>query len=577
MEKNSENKLPKAVYAGLHLSTEDFHICISDHERPIVCVKAKRGLDLAASVLSWFRQYAKKNNYKFIAAGITGEGPISEIASKLWLDLDIFPFKLAENLSQAYDRVVQGNADYVASLFNTDNSFTAKVGGNGEVLVLPFISLKYYEANSKSGDFNKLLDLSEKFKGRSISFISATAQGGGVALMRHGLVRLYRALGVAVSWHILASDEQVFEITKDKFHNVLQGVSKGPGLTKSDIAVYEHWIAKNAKIFHDVLARPGVFVIDDPQPAGLIPYIKKANKSATIIYRSHIELRSDLVEIEGSKESVTWNYLKKFINLADIFVSHPVPSFVPKDIDKKKVVYMPATTDPLDGLNKELTDNQKKYYMKVFDNLLSANGQKPLDPTRPYIIQIARFDPSKGIADVLLSYKKLVSEMKAGVRPQLVIVGNSSVDDPDGGPIYKKVMGMLGGSDYSDLREDVKVLRLPPYDQLLNALLRGAHIALQLSHAEGFEVKVTEALMKGVPVIAYKAGGIPLQIKDGVSGFLVKIGDTDTVCTRMHELMEDKELYKKMAAEATKNVNPKTTNVANAIAWLTLCIRPLGK
>ena len=572
MEKKYGYQLPKAVYGGLHLASADFHVCISDHERPLICVKGTRGLDMVSAVLSWFRQYAKKNNYKFIAVGITGEGPISEIASKLWLDLDIFPFKLAENLSREYSRVVQGNADYVASLFNNDDSFTAKVGSKGEVLVLPFISLKYYEASSKSENFSQLLDLSDKFRG-NISFISATAQGGGVALMRHGLVRLYRALGVNVSWHIMSSDRKVFEITKDKFHNVLQGVSKGPELTKADIAVYERWIAKNAETFRDVLVRPGIFVIDDPQPAGLIPYIKKANKSTTIIYRSHIELRSDLVEIEGSKESVTWNYLKKFINLADIFVSHPVPSFVPKDIDKKKVVYMPATTDPLDGLNKELTDNQKKYYMKVFDNLLSANGQKPLDPTRPYIIQVARFDPSKGIADVLLSYKKLISGMKNGARPQLVIVGNSSVDDPDGGPIYKKVMGMLSSSDYRDLKGDVKVLRLPPYDQLLNTLLRGAFIALQLSRAEGFEVKVTEALMKGVPVIAYKAGGIPLQIKDGVSGFLVNIGDTDTVCAKMHDLMENKEMHKKISASAPKNVNPKTTNVANAIAWLTLCLK----
>jgi glycosyltransferase involved in cell wall biosynthesis len=38
-------------------------------------------------------------------------------------------------------------------------------------------------------------------------------------------------------------------------------------------------------------------------------------------------------------------------------------------------------------------------------------------------------------------------------------------------------------------------------------------------------VKVTEALLKGVPMIATKAGGIPLQINDGVTGFLVEIGD----------------------------------------------------
>lgn len=57
------------------------------------------------------------------------------------------------------------------------------------------------------------------------------------------------------------------------------------------------------------------------------------------------------------------------------------------------------------------------------------------------------------------------------------------------------------------------------------ALLRQARVAWQLSIREGFEVKVTEALLKGTPVIATKAGGIPLQVRDGETGFLVEIGD----------------------------------------------------
>ena len=38
---------------------------------------------------------------------------------------------------------------------------------------------------------------------------------------------------------------------------------------------------------------------------------------------------------------------------------------------------------------------------------------------------------------------------------------------------------------------------------------------------EGFGLTVTEALWKGVPVVARRVGGIPLQINDGENGFLV--------------------------------------------------------
>jgi hypothetical protein len=39
-----------------------------------------------------------------------------------------------------------------------------------------------------------------KAKGTKIAFFSATPQGGGVALMRHALVRFARVIGVQVSW-----------------------------------------------------------------------------------------------------------------------------------------------------------------------------------------------------------------------------------------------------------------------------------------------------------------------------------------------------------------------------------------
>jgi trehalose synthase len=46
-------------------------------------------------------------------------------------------------------------------------------------------------------------------------------------------------------------------------------------------------------------------------------------------------------------------------------------------------------------------------------------------------------------------------------------------------------------------------------------------VALQLSIKEGFGLTVTEALWKGVPVVAKRAGGITLQVIEGSTGFLV--------------------------------------------------------
>ena len=91
--------------------------------------------------------------------------------------------------------------------------------------------------------------------------------------------------------------------------------------------------------------------------------------------------------------------------------------------------------------------------------------------------------------------------IKSKDMPQLVIVGHGAVDDVDGRTIPLDVWLRVQNLP-DDIKRDIKVAQLPDGDLVLNALMRRAHTALQLSLAEGFEVKVTEALHKGKPVIA---------------------------------------------------------------------------
>ena len=103
---------------------------------------------------------------------------------------------------------------------------------------------------------------------------------------------------------------------------------------------------------------------------------------------------------------------------------------------------------------------------------------------------------------------------------------------------------------------------------MLNSILTNAKIALQLSLREGFEIKVSEALHKGIPVIATNAGGIPLQIQDKKSGFLVEVGDTDAVANHIVELWTNKALYKKMSDYARTCVTDEVSTVGSAASWL---------
>lgn len=444
-------------------------------------------------------------------------------------------------------------------------------------------SLDSYRDTVSDETWKTVLKFSGELKKKKvkIAFFSATPQGGGVALMRHALIRFLQLLGVNASWYIPKPSPAVFRITKTN-HNILQGVADPSArFDEEKQEKFTQWITYNANRYWlsrgGPLAKGGadIVVIDDPQMPGLIPLIKEARPEVKIIYRSHIEIRSDLVAVPGSPQEEVWNFLWERIKHADVFISHPVDRFVPQDVPYEMVTLMPAATDWLDGLNKPMKEWDLRYYHHMLRNACNDRGMAKLAyPERPYIAQIARFDPSKGIPTVLASYKRL-REMYAEKlpdldTPQLLICGHGAIDDPDASIIFDQIMEILDGEDYADIKDDIVVIRLGPSDQLLNALLSTAKVVLQLSSREGFEVKVSEALHKGRPVIATKAGGIPLQVQDGKNGFLVEIGDSDAVAEKAFMLLNDNKLWTRMSDYATRSVSDEVSTVGNAVCWMYL-------
>jgi glycosyltransferase involved in cell wall biosynthesis len=240
---------------------------------------------------------------------------------------------------------------------------------------------------------------------------------------------------------------------------------------------------------------------------------------------------------------------------------------------------MGATTDHFDGLNKHLSEAQTSYYLKLINKHLIKSGQSAIDETRASLCQEARFDPSKGIPDLLESYRKLCLKLnqESQPQPQLIIAGNASIDDPDGTPIYNLAQKIVSTPQFKFIKNDIKLIQVPPRDQIMNAIMRISTIYLQLSHKEGFEDKITGALMKGLPTIIYRTGGMPLQIREGKSGFIAKKGDTDAVAGYLYQLLTDKKLYHRMKIAAMELINPDMNTQTNALYWLWIFDQMLNK
>lgn len=130
-----------------------------------------------------------------------------------------------------------------------------------------------------------------------------------------------------------------------------------------------------------------------------------------------------------------------------------------------------SVTRSLDGLNKHLAPWDSQFYMSEFRSLCIKEKMNELAwPAREYIIQVARFDPAKGIPHVIDSYARLRELLKkdnvpdAGT-PQLLICGHGAVDDPDASIIYDQVINLIHSDKYKQYAQDIVVMRLPPSDQ----------------------------------------------------------------------------------------------------------------
>ncbi|KAJ5487089.1 hypothetical protein N7530_001389 [Penicillium desertorum] len=616
-----------SIYAGI---SSDFH----DHFTPTIAIAIRDAtylLDFIEKqfpnkvsaeeatdfVISELQKYSENHLEKIV--GISMPGHVAKhcprLCPRLWAELDIIPLVLSnvtlidrvsveqpteDGVSKTAgwdEKTIDEQAESMARkgvrLFGPENTPLLQVGYLGLVEV----DTAYHVRLADLSDFQKTVsdrtwsaaqhyatDLKER--NVKIAFFSATPQGGGVALMRHALLRFSHCLGTDIKWYVPKPRPGVFRVTKTN-HNILQGVARpGERLTPENKKLLQEWIEENARRYW---TRPGgpllapseggadVVVVDDPQMPGLIPIAKKLAPNRPVIFRSHIQIRSDLVAIPDSPQAEAWEYIWGNIKHADCFISHPVSAFVPRNVPPEIVGYMPAATDWLDGLNKSVRDWDIAHYGRIF-NSGCRNADMPTIqwPEDSYIVQIARFDPSKGIEDVLVSYEKfhnkLLAEAPNMVPPKLLICGHGSVDDPDGGYIYDEMIEYLD-TKVPHIRHLICAMRVRPCDQVLNAILSKATVALQLSKSEGFEVKVSEAIHKGKPVIATRAGGIPLQVAHGKNGFLVDVGDTDAVAERLFELWTDHDLYARMSEYGIHNVSDEVSTVGNALDWLYLAAK----
>jgi len=248
-------------------------------------------------------------------------------------------------------------------------------------------------------------------------------------------------------------------------------------------------------------------------------------KSRGWVWRCHIDL--------STPNAGTIEQLLPYIRDYPQSVFH-MEQYVPEGMHGNVNVIPPAI-DPLAPKNMALSPEDAAYVCHQFG----------IDVDRPLMCQVSRFDPWKDPLGVIDAYRMVKEDMP---KVQLALVGSMASDDPEGWDFYNATVAHADG--------DPDIYILNNFNNVgaieVNAFQSQADVMIQKSTREGFGLTVAEALWKSRPFVGGNVGGIPLQVENGISGYLV---DTPERCAaRCLDILQDPALGKALGRRGKEHV-----------------------
>ena len=405
----------------------------------------------------------------------------------------------------------------------------------------PAVSYDQYLSLMPPETSDELLAIAQELKDLRIVHINSTATGGGVAEILQSLVPLMNGMGIATERVVINPPPEFFQVTK-QIHNLLQGAEGN--LSQNDLEIYFQSLRDVAK---DMLRRnlsADVWFLHDPQVLPMASLLPRGHDE-TWIWVCHIDLTTPNPQVLDTLLPFTKDYDRLILSL---------DSYVPKGLDGMPAVYIaPPAIDPLTVKNTPL-DRVKAL------KLVAAMG---VDPVRPLVTQVSRFDMWKDPWGVIDAYR-LARQAVPGL--QLALLGLSQAkDDPEAQDVVTNV------TEHAAEDPDIHIYFDPSglpasIDEVVNAFQVASDVVVQKSLREGFGLTVAEAMWKGKAVIGGNVGGIRLQIKNGANGYLV---DSPEECaSHIVELINDQALRSRLGDAARESVRERFLLPSLALDYL---------
>ena len=156
---------------------------------------------------------------------------------------------------------------------------------------------------------------------------------------------------------------------------------------------------------------------------------------------------------------------------------------------------------------------------------------------------ICRIERGKGVIDLLAAARILKAKFAAG-----------SFDIRIVGPVadQRYYHELVEYKRRTHLEEVTFVGALAHDDGSIASFLQQSSIFVLPSLRECFPVVNLEAMASGLPVVATRVGGVPEEVVDGETGFLVSPNDPESLAEKLAILIDDEELRREMGRKGRK-------------------------
>lgn len=371
----------------------------------------------------------------------------------------------------------------------------------------------------------ELQRIAAPLEGAGWTNVNSTLVGGGVAEILRSAIPLALGLGLDARWHVIQGNEAFFQVTK-KFHNMLQGMDLDISLEE----IFDAYLGTIDKNAQNTFIASDLVVIHDPQPAAMV---MNGFIFGNVLWRCHIDT--------SEPNRTVWRFLLPYINhcAGAIFTT---PQFVGPGLQIPLYQITPSI-NPLTEKNHHFSHNE------ALDVLGPLFNEHDIDPERPIVAAISRYDIHKNQETVLRAFQAYREHSAPDPAPYLIFLGNTATDDPEGGAMLAHLQEVADGDP--DVRFWVNV---QDNDRVVGALNKIAAAFVHVSTREGFGLVVSEAMWQGTPVIGSRTGGIINQIKPGETGFLVDPLDVTAISRHLSTLLDDPNQAHQMGERAREHV-----------------------